>query len=153
MAQGPFRFEDDTWIGLPTTISGRSRPGDPHESAVYWEGLREDRVRFQRCTVCRRFTHYPTGGCQWCGGDVAYEDVDATATVNTWTASFLEFGPGMEPPYLVAIVNPDCEPELQLMTNLVNCRISDVRVGMRVRPVIVHDDERALLFYEPESEA
>jgi uncharacterized protein len=76
--------------------------------------------------------------------------VDARATVNTWTLSLLEFGPGLETPYVVAIVNPNCEPGIQLMTNLVRCRVSDIRIGMPVKPLIVRDADRALLFYEPD---
>ncbi|MBV9662105.1 MAG: OB-fold domain-containing protein [Acidimicrobiales bacterium] len=146
----PYRLEDDTWIDLPSSIEGRSRPGAPQESEQFWQSLRDGEVSFQRCTECRRYTHYPVGGCQWCGGPLRYEVVDGRATVNTWTLCLLEFGPGMETPYLAAIVNPVCEPELQLMTNLVRCRVSDVRIGMTVKPVIFNDDQRALLFYEPE---
>ena len=146
----PYRFEDDTWIDIPHSIADRSRPGLPQESEHYWQGLRSGNIQFQRCTVCRRYTHYPTGGCQWCGGPLLYEEVDARATVNTWTLSLLQFGPGMETPYLTAIVNPLCEPELQVMTNLVRCRVSDVRLGMPVKPLIVSDENRSLLFYEPE---
>jgi uncharacterized OB-fold protein len=150
---GPFRFEDDTWLDVPTTIAHRARPGAPAESAPFWDALKDDVIRLQRCVVCRRYTHYPAGGCQWCGGAVEYEQVDGAATVNTWTMCFVEFGPGMETPYVTAIVNPDCEPGLQIMTNLVNVRVSDIRIGMQVRPRIVHDESRALLLYEPSAPA
>jgi uncharacterized OB-fold protein len=146
----PYRFEDDTWIDVPSSISGRARPGAPQESAEHWAGLMRDEILFQRCERCSRYTHYPVGGCQWCGGPVHFEQVDGRATINTWTLSLLEFGPGMETPYLVAIVNPDCERDIQLMTSLVRCRVSDVRIGMAVTPLIVRDTDRALLFYEPE---
>ena len=147
--QGPYRFEADTWIDVPASIDGRARPGNPQESSQHWDGLREGRVMLQRCGSCHRYTHYPVGGCQWCGGPLHFEEVDGAATVNTWTLSLLEFGPGMETPYLVAIVNPDCEPGLQLMTNLVRCRVGDVRIGMRVRPLFFHGNDRSLLFFEP----
>jgi uncharacterized protein len=147
---GPYRFEDPTWIDVPTSIAGRSRPGAPQESREFWEGLHKGEIRFQRCSDCRRYTHYPVGGCEWCGGPLVYEEVDGRATVNTWTLSLLEFGPGMETPYLVAIVNPTCEPGIQLMTSLVRCRVEDIRIGMAVKPLIVHDDDRSLLFYEPD---
>jgi hypothetical protein len=35
------------------------------------------------------------------------------------------------------------------MTNLVDCRISDLSIGMRVEPLIVHGPEQSLLFYRP----
>lgn len=145
----PYKFDDPTWLPVPESLKGRAKPGDPKESKPFWEGLDRDTVLLQRCADCRRYTHYPAGGCQWCGGMVDFEEVDGLATVNTFSPCYLEFGPGNEPPYVVAIVNPDCQPELQVMTNLVNCRISDVRIGMRVQPRIVHDEDLSLLFYEP----
>lgn len=150
--QDPFRIEDDTWIGMPSSVEDRGAPALDPESSPFWEGLRSSEIVFQRCTSCRRYTHFPVGGCQWCGGQVVFETVpnaDMVATVDTFAACYLEFGPGMEVPYLAAIVNPACEPEIHLMTNLVNVRICDVRAGMRVRPRFVHGAERSLLFYEP----
>ena len=89
------------------------------------------------------------GHCQWCGGTVVPEEINGNATVNTFAPCYLEFAPGMPVPYCVAIVNPVCEPAIQLMTNIVNCRISDVWIGMPVTPVIVSDGDAALLFYQP----
>ncbi|MBO0728454.1 MAG: OB-fold domain-containing protein [Acidimicrobiaceae bacterium] len=145
----PYRFDDPTWLAAPATLAGRARPGQPKESAPFWEGLRNGRVLFQRCSACRRYTYYPAVACQWCGGEVAYEEVDGLATVNTFAPCYLEFGPGNVPPYVVAIVNPNCEPDLQVMTNLVNCRIADIRIGMPVQPRIVVDADYAMLLYEP----
>ena len=149
IAQDPYRFEDDTWLEVPKRIAERARPAHPTESATFWNGLREGVIRFDRCLACRRYTHFPVGGCQWCGGAVEAAVVDGHATVNTFAPSYLEFGPGMPSPYCMAIVNPDCEPGLQLMTNLVGCRISDIRIGMPVSPLIVRDGDRALLFHQP----
>lgn len=148
----PYRVEDETWIALPSSIDGRAQPVLDPENAPFWNGLREEHVVFQRCTACRRYTHFPVGGCQWCGGPVVAEAVpaeDCVGTINTFTVCYLDFGPGMETPYVAAIVNPRCEPEIQLMTNLVNCRVADLREGLNVRPVFAHGTERALLFYEP----
>lgn len=148
--QGPYRFDDPTWLDAPVSIAGRSQAARPTESAAFWAGLLRKEVVFDRCLACRRYTHFPVGTCQWCGGAVAPEPVDATATINTFAPSYLEFAPGMTTPYCAAIVNPVCEPGIQLMTDIVNCRISDVRIGMTVGPLIVADSDRALLFYQPQ---
>jgi uncharacterized OB-fold protein len=146
---GPYRFEDDSWIGMPQSLDERARAALPTESATFWRALEEGVVQFQRCRACNRYTFFPAGGCQWCGGDLVYETVDARATLNTWTLSMLGFGPGMETPYITAIVNPDVEPELQVMTNLVNVRVCDIRIGMPLVPRVVARRDGALLFYEP----
>jgi uncharacterized OB-fold protein len=145
----PYGFDDDAWLGLPSQIADRARPARPVESAGFWAGLRSGQILFDRCVECRRYTHYPVGRCQWCGNAVQPEEVDGHATVNTFAPCYLDFAPGMPVPYCVAIVNPVCEPHIQLMTNIVNCRISDIRIDMPVTPVIVRDGDVALLFYQP----
>ncbi|MGE3621095.1 MAG: Zn-ribbon domain-containing OB-fold protein [Acidimicrobiia bacterium] len=153
MSTGPYRLDDDTWLDPPTSIDGRARPGAPQESAAFWAALDRDVLLLPQCDACGRFTYFPGGGCQWCGGTVHDAPVDGRGVVNTWTLSLLEFGPGMEVPYVTALVNPLCEPGLQIMTNLVRCRVSDIRIGMAVRPWIVHGSSRSLLLYEPDSDA
>lgn len=147
--QGPYRFDDDTWLEVPTQIADRARPVRPTESAGFWAGLGRGQILFDRCVECRRYTHYPVGHCQWCGNSVDPEEVSGHATVNTFAPCYMDFAPGMPVPYCVAIVNPLCEPGIQLMTNIVNCRISEVWIGMPVVPVIVRDGDTALLFYQP----
>jgi hypothetical protein len=51
VSTGPYRFEDPTWINLPLSISGRSRPGAPHESREYWEGLIRKRSSYRAANV------------------------------------------------------------------------------------------------------
>jgi uncharacterized OB-fold protein len=149
VATDPYRLDDATWLPVPTSIDERARPAAPQESAPFWDGLREGVVRFQSCGRCGRRTHYPIGGCQWCGGPVTFVNVDATATINTWTLSLLEFAPGMETPYVTAIVNPLVEPGIQLMTNIVGCRVDEIRIGMTVHPYIEHGRHASLLFFTP----
>jgi uncharacterized OB-fold protein len=55
----------------------------------------------------------------------------------------------METPYVVGVVSPTCEPDLRIVTNVVGCRVSDVRVGSAMAPVIVPTDVGHLLFYRP----
>jgi hypothetical protein len=44
MEVGPFRFEHDGWIDVPSSIDHRARPGDPKESLPYWEALKDERI-------------------------------------------------------------------------------------------------------------
>jgi hypothetical protein len=59
---------------------------------------------------------------------------------------------GLDTPYIGAVVNPLVEPELQIATNIVDCRISEVRCALPVSPVFVSDGELTLLFYTPAHE-
>lgn len=54
------------------------------------------------------------------------------ATVAAFTVNRQIWIPGYEPPYVVAIVELDDEPDVRLITNIVDVAIDDVRVGMAV---------------------
>jgi uncharacterized OB-fold protein len=49
--------------------------------------------------------------------------------------------PGFETPYVVAIVEIAEQPGLRLTTNLVNCPIEEIRVGMAVRVLFRHHED------------
>jgi uncharacterized OB-fold protein len=148
----PVRVEDDDFLPIPADLAGRAHSAVEPESEAFFGGLAEDRIVLQRCTECRRYTHFPVGGCMWCGSAaIAPAEVDGAGTLYTYTVSYLSFGPGVEPPYVVAYVELDCQPGLQVMTNIVNCRISDIRIGMHLEPRFVHDGDLTVVLYEPAS--
>lgn len=55
----------------------------------------------------------------------------------------------METPYVVGVIAPDCEPEIRIITNVIGCRVRDVRIGATMTPVIVPSNFGHLLFYRP----
>ncbi|MDT5299373.1 MAG: uncharacterized protein QOG79_2615 [Mycobacterium sp.] len=64
--------------------------------------------------------------------DVAPEPVSGKATVAAYTVNRQNWIPGFEPPYVVAMVELDDEPDVRLITNVVGVPVDDVRVGMAV---------------------
>ena len=57
--------------------------------------------------------------------------------------------PGLDPPYVVAIVEIDEQPSVRLTTNIVGCAPDDVRIGMPVQVTFEHHDDVWLPFFEP----
>ena len=148
---GPVRVEDDQFLPVPESLAGRAHPAIEPESQAFFEGLAENRLVLQLCGDCGRYTHFPVGGCMWCGSNVIRPaEVDGCGNLYTFTVCYLSFGPGMEPPYVVAFVELDCQPGLQIMSNIVGCRISDLRIGMRLRPRFAHEGDLSVLLYEPD---
>ena len=78
------------------------------------------------------------------------EEVSGRGVVYSYTLANREFAPGVKPPYAAALVDLDEQEGLRLVTNIVNVRVGDVRVGMPVR-VLFHDigDGATLAFFEP----
>jgi uncharacterized OB-fold protein len=58
--------------------------------------------------------------------------VSGNATVAAYTVNRQAWIPGFEPPYVVAIVELDDEPDVRLVTNVVGVAIEEVHVGMAV---------------------
>ena len=51
----------------------------------------------------------------------------------TYTVNEREWSPGLEVPYVIAIVQLDEQTDLRLMTNVVGCAPQDVAIGMPVQ--------------------
>jgi uncharacterized OB-fold protein len=70
--------------------------------------------------------------------------------VLTYTVNRHVWEKGLEAPYLIAIVGIDEQPGLRLTTNIVNCAIEDVRIGMRVRVLFESYEDVWLPLFEPD---
>ncbi|MFJ8816335.1 Zn-ribbon domain-containing OB-fold protein [Amycolatopsis thermoflava] len=121
----------------------RILPQPTAESAAFWAGGAQGELRIHRCRSCSRYFHPPAGVCFRCHSrDVAPEPVSGRAVVVTFTVNHHPwFGEAFPPPYAVAIVELDEDPEIRLTTQIVGCPVEDVRIGMAVEVVFEqHED-------------
>jgi uncharacterized protein len=111
----------------------RLAPTPTAESRPFWTGGQRGELLITRCHDCGHFSHPPGPACWRCHStDVAPEPVSGKAVVAAYTVNRQNWIPGFEPPYVVAIVELDDEPDVRLMTNVVGVPPDDVRVGMHV---------------------
>ena len=111
----------------------RLLPAVDEENEHYWKGGADGELRFLCCQACRHYVHPPSPLCPEClGRELAPEAVSGRATVHTFTVNHQPWIPGFDPPYVVAIVELEEQPSLRLMTNIVECEIDDVEIGMPV---------------------
>jgi uncharacterized OB-fold protein len=111
----------------------RLAPSPTAESHAFWTGGERGQLLINRCQACGHFFHPPGPACWRCRStDVAPEPVSGRATVAAYTINRQNWIPGFEPPYVVAIVELDDEPDVRLITNVVGVPIEDVRIGMAV---------------------
>jgi uncharacterized OB-fold protein len=121
-------------------------------SKPFWDGLRERKVRLQRCRNCGRWVHYPRSNCPYClSDDLEWQEVSGNATLYTFTIARRATAPQFqdEVPQKIAVVELD--EGMRLTTTLVNVEESAIQVGMRLRPVFedVQGTDVTLLRYEP----
>jgi uncharacterized OB-fold protein len=82
--------------------------------------------------------------------DVGDEPVSGRGTVLTYTVNRQVWEPGLEAPYVIAIVELAEQRGLRLTTNIVNCPLDEVRIGMPARVVFEQYDDVWLPLFEPD---
>jgi uncharacterized OB-fold protein len=118
------------------------------DTEFFWTAGRDGVLRFLRCQDCGYYIHPPTPVCPRClSRSLAPEAVSGRASVATYTINHQRWIPGYDPPYIIAIVEIEEQPSVRLMTNLVDCPIDQVRVGLPVEVRFeAHDDVWLPLF-------
>lgn len=103
------------------------------DSEAFWTGGREGELRITRCRACRLWLHPPRPVCRRClGDDVVAEPVSGRARVLTYTINHQAWIPGLEVPYVLAIVELVEQRGLRLTTRLVDLAPDEVAIGQSV---------------------
>jgi uncharacterized OB-fold protein len=111
----------------------RLAPSPTAESKAFWTGGQRGELLIARCHNCEHFFHPPGPACWRCRStDVAPEAVSGRATVAAYTVNHQPWIPGFDPPYIVAMVELTDEPDVRLITNIIDIPVEAVRVGLEV---------------------
>ena len=116
----------------------------------YWDGARTEKVLFQQCRVCGTNWHPPMPICPKCHStEIDWLAAGGGGTVYTYTIVHHATHPAFADnvPYVVAVVELDEGP--RVVTNIKNCRVEDVRGGMRVS---IYFEEAAEGFRLPQAQ-
>lgn len=109
-------------------------------SLPFWQGAQEGRLLITRCGDCGKATYYPRPFCPSCWSEqIAWEQASGRATLYTYSVVHQNDLPPFPErvPYVAAVV--DLEEGPRMMTNVVECPLEDLRVGM---PLTVTFEER-----------
>lgn len=111
-------------------------PTPTSESSAFWTGGAHGRLMIYHCRDCEHFFHPPGPVCWRCRSvDVTPRQASGRAKVAAYTVNRQPWIPGFDPPYIVAIVELDDEPDVRLTTNVIEVAESDMRVGLPVEVV------------------
>ncbi|WEK02233.1 MAG: OB-fold domain-containing protein [Candidatus Sphingomonas phytovorans] len=131
-------------------IPRRNLPALNERNAFFWQAGKDNVLRFYRCKPCGHYIHPAAPICPICHArDVGPEDVSGRATIATFTINRQPWEPGLEAPFVVAIVEIEEQPDVRLTTNIVNCGIEDVYIGMPVKVLFDHREDVWLPLFEP----
>jgi uncharacterized protein len=136
---------------LLTRPASRVLPEITRDSAAFWTGGADGELRIYRCKSCQRYFHPPVGVCYRCRSrDVAPEAVSGQATVAAYTINHHPwFGDAFAVPYALAIVELAEDPEVRLTTQIVDCPVEDVRIGMAVEVDFEHHEDVWVPVFRP----
>jgi len=121
-------------------------------TAEFWKATTEGRFILQRCDTCNIVLWFPRRNCPKCWTeDVSTFDAQQTGTIYSFTVvrkgkgAFQDAGP-----FVVAYVELADGP--RIMTNIVDCDIDALHIGMPVE-MVFHDtgEESALYRFRPAS--
>lgn len=135
-----------------TEVPFRILPRITDRNRHFWQGGKDGELRFQRCRACEYYIHPPGVLCPKCHSkDIGIEAVSGRAEVLTYSVNIQPWMPGLEPPFVLAIVRCLEQDDLRLTTNIVGCDPYDVTIGMAVEVTFeAHvDDEVWIPLFQP----
>ncbi len=126
---------------------GRPAPILTEDNQAFWEAAREGRLVTQRCAGCGRLQHPPRPMCPSCHG-LELEVVELAGTGVVYSYSILHHPRHPSFDYPVVAVLIDLDEGVRILSNLVDVRPEDVRIGMpvEVRFVPTRDEMAAPVF-------
>ena len=135
---------------LRQTLSLRALPAPDNASRHYWQSAAEGRLVVQRCTSCDVYQFYPRALCASCAGETEWVDASGRGTLHTFTVIRQNRSEAFAAlsPYAVGIV--ELEEGVRMMSNIVECDVEELEVGMALEVLILKAaDDVGLPFWRP----
>jgi len=117
----------------------RSAGGDPAD-LPFWEGCRAGRFLLHRCNICDRH-YWPASRCIEHGDrEMQWVESSGCGELHTYTVMHRVLVPAFKEkaPYVVGVIQLDEGPFFH--SNVVDCDLTDVRVGMRLTAMMVEHE-------------
>jgi uncharacterized OB-fold protein len=137
-------------MDLAASVTARPLPEVDNVSRPYWEAAARGELVYQECPACGHRQLYPRAVCAACAADPEWRTASGRGVVHTFTVIRQNW---VEPfrslvPYVVAVVELEEGP--RMMTNLTDCDVDRVRIGMPVEAHFVPVEEGlAVPFWRP----
>jgi uncharacterized protein len=115
-------------------------PAVDWETRAFWEGAGRGELVLQRCRDCGQVQHRPRALCVSCFSDgIEHFVASGRGRVHSCTVTHQNHAMAGITPYVLAWIELEEGP--RLLSNVVGCEPSDVRMDMPVRVEFVSTDE------------
>lgn len=116
----------------PPAVPARILPDLLAHNRAFWTGGADGQLLIARCTDCALWVHPGAEDCPGCGGALVARPVSGGGTVLSYTVNHQPFNPTVPVPYVIAIVELAEQADLRIATNIVDCEIDSVSIGLPV---------------------
>jgi len=104
----------------------------------FWAAAERGELVIPRCAACDTYNWYPGPTCKACGGErLAWARVSGRGRLYSWAVvrhAFLkQFAKKV--PYVTGLVALEEDPEVRIVTNLIECEVEQLTVDLPVRVV------------------
>lgn len=135
----------------PAKAPVRALPHLTEMNSYFWSGGADGNLHILRCGDCSTWIHPYAARCPACrSARLAPEPVSGRGQVVCCTVNVQPWMPGVEVPYVVAMVQLDEQSDIRLVTNMPRTPIADVKIGMRVKVFFEQNGDIHLPLFEAE---
>ncbi len=116
------------------------------DNQQFWDACRQHRLVIQRCLECQSYRHPPRPACHRCNSvEWEWTKSKGRGIVYTYTVTHQAVHPALTDrvPWLVVLV--ELEEGVRMISNLADCPIDRVEIGMEVEVVFVDVTEELTL--------
>lgn len=109
------------------------------DSQPYWDGLKEHKLKLQKCANCGKVRHYPRPVCDSCWSmEVDWIEASGKGTVHSWTVSYHAFLPAYKKELPIILVTVDLAEGVRMNSQLKGAKPEDLKLGMPVE--VIYED-------------
>ena len=121
-------------------------PQPTGDDAEFWAAARRGELRFQRCTACGRFRHYPRPTCPQClSREFTWEQSSGHGTVYTCTIVRGPTLPAFETELPYNVVDVLLNEGVHFVSQVLDCSPEELHAGLPVEAVFVPASEEITL--------
>ena len=108
------------------------------DNAPFYEATRRGELRFQRCSDCEAFRHYPRPICPACQSTrYSWELSNGGGAIYTWTIVHGPTLPAFQDQLPYNVVDVLLDEGVHFQSQLLDCPPGEIRAGLRVQAVFV----------------
>ena len=125
---------------------------EDNEGVPFWEGTKQEEVRFPKCNNCHKYHWYPIILCPYCGSpDIKWQKLTSQPKLYSWSVVKMNspmWNVGQQKSdeqRIVGLIEFEEAPNLYLASNIVECTPEDVYIDMPLEVVFQRVNDKVTM--------